>query len=207
LLESPGDVSALLTSPRFAHSFNFAPTQFQNLLNLAGHNLGDPSTPCDDSVPCVLPFAGESQPKLVQRRKARLIFLLIGNPERNVASIVLVCNGISFALQVVLFLVIGSFADFGRWRPWILIGFTALSVGISIGWLGVEDASKWEVATGLYIVGRELSSFPLRRISLDRADSHSLLQSSPTKDPSPSGRLPSLNSLATCPRCTNLKQS
>lgn len=38
---------------------------------------------------------------------------------------------------------------------YILIGFTAVSVAISIAWLGVDTGSKWQAATGLYIVGRE----------------------------------------------------
>lgn len=113
--------------------FNFAPTQFQNLLALAGSNLGQPGVACDYTVPCVLPFAGMK--------------------ERNISSIVLVTNGISFAIQVVLFLCLGSLADFGNWRRWILIGFTGAAIAISFGWLGVESAEKWQIGTGLYIVG------------------------------------------------------
>lgn len=112
--------------------FNFQPTQFQNLLYLAGVNLGSTDS-CDGSTTCVLPFGGK--------------------PAQDINSIVLVTNGISFAIQVVLFLIIGSYADFGRWRPYILIAFTVISIGISFGWLGVEDPSQWPVATGLYIVG------------------------------------------------------
>ena len=41
--------------------------------------------------------------------------------DRTINSIVLLANGISFAIQVVLFLILGSFADYGKWRPWILI--------------------------------------------------------------------------------------
>lgn len=44
--------------------------------------------------------------------------------------------------------------DFGRSRPNILIVFSILAFGIGFGWLGVHTANKWEVATGLYIVGR-----------------------------------------------------
>ena len=57
--------------------FNFAPTQFQNLLSQAA---GDSGT---------LVFAGR---------------------ERTINSIVLLSNGISFAIQVVVFLIIGSYA-------------------------------------------------------------------------------------------------
>lgn len=52
-----------------------------------------------------------------------------------------------------MFLVIGSFADFGTWRPNILIGLSLVAWAIGFGWLGVHDAGKWEVGTGLYIVG------------------------------------------------------
>ncbi|KAL3437223.1 autophagy-related protein 22-like protein [Aspergillus tetrazonus] len=72
---------------------------------------------------------------------------------RSIESIVLLCNGISFAIQVLVFLVIGSFADFGTWRPNILIGLSLVAYAIGFGWLGVHDAEKWHVAVGLYIVG------------------------------------------------------
>ena len=49
--------------------------------------------------------------------------------------------------------------DFGTWRPNILIGLSLVAWGVGFGWLGVHDASKWEVATGLYIVGRKKPSF------------------------------------------------
>ncbi|EAU38199.1 conserved hypothetical protein [Aspergillus terreus NIH2624] len=72
---------------------------------------------------------------------------------RSVESIVLLCNGISFAAQVAVFLVIGSFADFGTWRPNILITLSLVAYGIGFGWLGVHTPDKWHVGVGLYIVG------------------------------------------------------
>ena len=50
-------------------------------------------------------------------------------------------------------LLVGSFADYGTWRPFITIGFTLLAWGVSFGWLGVEDPSKWQSGTALYILG------------------------------------------------------
>ncbi|KAG0153910.1 Atg22B-1p [Penicillium digitatum] len=76
----------------------------------------------------------------------------IGKP-RTSNSIVLLSNGISFAIQVVVFLVIGSFADFGYWRPNILIGLSIVAYAIGFGWLGVHTPDKWHVAVGLYMVG------------------------------------------------------
>ena len=73
----------------------------------------------------------------------------------EVNSIVLITNGISFAIQAVLFIIIGAWADYGRWRPNILIFFTALGVAVSFAWLGVEDASKWKTGVALYILGCE----------------------------------------------------
>lgn len=101
--------------------FNFAPTQFQNLLAQAA----DPATG-------LLPFAGAA---------------------RSVNAVVLLCNGFSFAIQVVLFLVLGSYADFGSWRPNILIVLSVAAYAIGFGWLGVRDASAWQAGAGLYIVG------------------------------------------------------
>lgn len=73
--------------------------------------------------------------------------------ERDVNSIVLLANGISFALQAVLFLIIGAYADFGTGRRWILIVWSIIAYGIGFGWLGVHDPSQWKIATALYIVG------------------------------------------------------
>lgn len=48
-------------------------------------------------------------------------------------------------------------ADFGSSRPNILIVLSIVAFAIGFGWLGVHTANQWEVATGLYIVGREYS--------------------------------------------------
>ncbi len=60
----------------------------------------------------------------------------------QVNSIVLITNGLSFAFQAVLFLAVGSLADYGVWRPHITTAFTVLTWAVSFGWLGVETASK-----------------------------------------------------------------
>ena len=80
------------------------------------------------------------------------LLLFVGKP-RTVNSIVLLSNGISFAIQTVLFLFIGSFADFGSWRPWLLIMQSIVAYGVGFGWLGVHDESRWPAAVGLYLVG------------------------------------------------------
>lgn len=45
----------------------------------------------------------------------------------SVASFILDLNGIQFAIQLVLLIIIGPYADYGTWRPYILIcGYTFL---------------------------------------------------------------------------------
>lgn len=73
--------------------------------------------------------------------------------DRTINSIVLLSNGISFAIQVVLFLLLGAMADYGTWRPWILIFWSVVAFVLGFAWLGVHTADKWQVGTGLYIVG------------------------------------------------------
>ncbi|KAJ9284860.1 hypothetical protein DTO271D3_2724 [Paecilomyces variotii] len=72
---------------------------------------------------------------------------------RTIDSIVLLSNGISFAIQIAVFLVLGSFADFGTWRSNILIVLSLIAYAIGFGWLGVHTEEKWLIGTGLYIVG------------------------------------------------------
>jgi len=72
---------------------------------------------------------------------------------RTINSIILLCNGISFAIQIVVFLVLGSYADFGSFRPNILIVLSIIAWGIGFGWLGVHESEQWMTGLGLYIVG------------------------------------------------------
>ena len=46
-----------------------------------------------------------------------------------------------------------TMADFGSWRPYILIVQTLIGVAIGFAWLSVHSAKKWEYAAALYIVG------------------------------------------------------
>lgn len=72
---------------------------------------------------------------------------------RTSNSIVLLANGISFAIQVLVFLIVGSYADFGTWRPTILLVSSCVAYGVGFGWLGVKQASKWREGVGLYMIG------------------------------------------------------
>ncbi|KAG6033306.1 hypothetical protein E4U41_006940 [Claviceps citrina] len=79
--------------------------------------------------------------------------LYFAGRERDVNSIVLLCNGISFAIQAVLFLAIGAYADFGTGRRWVLLIWSVVAYGIGFGWIGVHEPGQWRLGVGLYIVG------------------------------------------------------
>ncbi|KAK2594712.1 hypothetical protein QQS21_007562 [Conoideocrella luteorostrata] len=79
--------------------------------------------------------------------------LYFAGRERDVNSIVLLCNGISFAIQAALFLIIGAYADFGTGRRWVLLVWSLVAYGIGFGWIGVHEAEQWKTGIGLYIVG------------------------------------------------------
>ncbi|PPR02628.1 hypothetical protein CVT24_002199 [Panaeolus cyanescens] len=113
--------------------FNFGPSQYQNLLFLAGHDPTQPGSqaPCSSNG-CVLLYLGKL---------------------RDINSVVLLTNGISFAIQAVLLILIGAWADYGTWRPQITIIFTLLAVAVSFAWLAVDDPSKWPAGTALYVLG------------------------------------------------------
>ncbi|KAI9688684.1 MAG: hypothetical protein M1822_001041 [Bathelium mastoideum] len=98
-------------------------------------------------------FAPTAFQNLLSQAAGNSEFLYFAGLNRTINSIVLLSNGISFALQCIVFLIIGSFADFGSWRPNILIALSFVAWGIGFGWLGVHTEDKWRVAVGLYIVG------------------------------------------------------
>ncbi|GIZ37684.1 hypothetical protein CKM354_000112400 [Cercospora kikuchii] len=105
--------------------FNFAPTAAQNLLSQHAEAIGGPDND-------IVSFAGS---------------------RRTINSVILLCNGISFAIQIVIFLILGAYADFGTFRPNILITLSIVAWGIGFGWLGVHTVEHWQIGLGLYIIG------------------------------------------------------
>ncbi|MCJ1256585.1 hypothetical protein MMC24_004409 [Lignoscripta atroalba] len=93
-------------------------------------------------------FAPTAFQNLMYQAAGDAEILRFAGRDRTINSIVLLANGISFAIQIVLFLIIGSYADFGRSRPNILIILSIVAFAIGFGWLGVHTANKWEIATG-----------------------------------------------------------
>ncbi|TQV96993.1 autophagy protein (Atg22) [Cordyceps javanica] len=104
--------------------FNFAPTAFQNLLSQAASGVGSGAGSID--------FAGRG---------------------RDTNSVVLLCNGVAFAIQTGLFLIIGAYADFGTGRRWLLLGTSILAYAVGFAWIGVHEAGQWKIAAALYMAG------------------------------------------------------
>ena len=107
-------------------------------------------------------FAPTALQNLLYQAAGDTGLLRFAGRQRNINSIILLSNGISFSIQTVLYLVLGSYADFGTWRPWILIVNTAGAIAIGFGWLGVSTPEKWEYGIGLYIIGCQ---YRLKRIA------------------------------------------
>ena len=138
--------------------YDYGPSQFQNLIYRAGYDASQPpfTAACGTDSVCVLPFLGKV---------------------RNITQVILINNGICFAIQAALFLIIGAWADYGRWRylcqiistrrflprsrPNILIFFTVLAVAVGFAWLGVEEPSKWRSANVLYQFGCKNTLLPV----------------------------------------------
>ena len=77
--------------------------------------------------------------------------LFFGGRFHTVNSLVLLGNGIAFAIQVVLLLLFGSFADFGKWRPLILIVWTVISVVIGCVPPALRRPDQWVSAFWLAV--------------------------------------------------------
>lgn len=112
--------------------YTYTPTAFQNILNQGGYDADKgKSFRCTDSTNrCYINFGSD----------------------RSIDSVVLICQGIGFTLQTVIFLFLGGFADYGNSGSWILIGFSILSWGVQIAWIGVHDGSKYPAAIALSIL-------------------------------------------------------
>lgn len=80
-------------------------------------------------------------------------FLPWGGQNTSITSFILDINGILFACQLVVLLVIGPYADYGTWRPWILMFWTAVGAACSFAFFGLTQPSDWAIASGFYVAG------------------------------------------------------
>ncbi|KAJ9216201.1 hypothetical protein DTO166G4_2133 [Paecilomyces variotii] len=105
---------------------------FQWALNGAGFQPGtNPPKPCTSSSPCVIPWAGGT---------------------RSTASVVLIANGLCFTFMTVMFVWLGSAADYGSFGRWLLLALTVVCWILQYGMMAIRHPSQWPAAMGMYIV-------------------------------------------------------
>lgn len=124
-------------------SFQYSNLLFQNLIYQGGFNpnilpLGSASCDVDPTAPCHVFWGGGT---------------------KEYTSVILIGNGLTFLAQALLFVGIGSLADFGNWNPWVVRGFSVLCWAFEFGFLGVTKANQWHTAMGLYILSSTSSQF------------------------------------------------
>jgi len=130
----------------------YTQTLFQSLATAAGYdpNVG-PDSSCTPSGPCVLPWGSGTKP---------------------IASVVLLANGISFAIMTVILTTVGPAGDYGTFGRWLLFVVTVVCWAAQYACMALtcmfslEDAvfevsrrmslvaaSRWKLAMALYIIG------------------------------------------------------
>ncbi|EKM79757.1 hypothetical protein AGABI1DRAFT_56924 [Agaricus bisporus var. burnettii JB137-S8] len=114
----------------------FSMTLFQSLATAAGYDPAKgPGSSCladGASGRCVLPWGGGT---------------------KAVASIVLIANGVSFAVMTLIFTTIGSAADYGTFGRWLLFTVTVICWAAQFASMSLTSPSRWGLSMGLYMVG------------------------------------------------------
>ncbi|KAK7561016.1 hypothetical protein IWX47DRAFT_889115 [Phyllosticta citricarpa] len=112
---------------------SYSQTLFQSALTSAGFDpdkhpreIGN----CGDGA-CVVPF---------------------GSGTRSVASVVLLANGLAFTVMTIIFVWLGSAADYGSFGRWLLLVLTVICWIFQYSMMSVKGAAQWHSAMGLYTV-------------------------------------------------------
>ncbi|KAH8897631.1 MFS general substrate transporter [Thozetella sp. PMI_491] len=117
-------------------SFQYSNLLFQNLIYQAAFNpdvlpLGSSSCDIDPTAPCHVFWAGGTKPY---------------------TSVILIGNGLTFLSQALVFIGVGSLADYGSWNKWVVRGFSVLTWAFEFGFLGIDKPDQWGAAMALYII-------------------------------------------------------
>lgn len=114
----------------------YSMTLFQSLATSAGFDptrgSGSSCTDAGASGQCVLPWAGGT---------------------KAVSSIVLIANGVSFAVMTMIFTTIGSAADYGNFGRWLLLVITVICWGAQFASMSLTSPDRWGVAMALFMIG------------------------------------------------------
>ncbi|CAG7923257.1 unnamed protein product [Penicillium olsonii] len=111
---------------------SYSQALFQWALNGAGHQPDtNPPRACTDSSACVVPWAGGT---------------------RSVSSVVLIANGLCFTFMTVIFVWLGSAADYGTFGRWLLLSLTVVCWALQYGMLSIRHPNQWPAAMAMYVV-------------------------------------------------------
>ncbi|OBT71024.1 hypothetical protein VF21_10128 [Pseudogymnoascus sp. 05NY08] len=75
-----------------------------------------------------------------------------GSGTKSVASVVLIANGICFAAMTVLFVGLGSAADYGTFGRWLLLSLTVVCWVFQYGMMAIRHPSQWPAAMVIFII-------------------------------------------------------
>ncbi|KAJ7510636.1 autophagy-related protein 22-like protein [Mycena galericulata] len=114
----------------------YSMTLFQSLATAAGYDpvagAGSSCSAANASGQCVLLWAGGT---------------------KSITSVVLVANGISFAIMTMIFTIIASAADYGNFGRWLLFVVTVICWGAQFASMALTKPSRWGAAMALYMIG------------------------------------------------------
>ena len=65
---------------------------------------------------------------------------------------VLIANGLCFTFMTVIFVWLGSAADYGTFGRWLLLALTVVCWALQYGMMSIRHPSQWPTAMGLYVV-------------------------------------------------------
>ena len=109
---------------------SYSQALFQSALYSAGFNPDD-GTPCSATSACVVSWASGT---------------------KAVSSVVLVANGLTFAIMTLLFVWLGSAADYGHFGRWLLFALTLICWVFQYSFMAIRTPDQWPIAMALYVV-------------------------------------------------------
>ncbi|KAE8146558.1 autophagy-related protein Atg22B2 [Aspergillus avenaceus] len=111
---------------------SYSQALFQWALTGSGWQPGtEPPEPCTAESACVVPWAGGT---------------------RSVSSVVLIANGLCFTFMTIIFVWLGSAADYGSFGRWLLLVLTVACWALQYGMMAIRQPHQWPAAMGMYVV-------------------------------------------------------
>ncbi|KAG2357960.1 autophagy-related protein 22-like protein [Suillus spraguei] len=114
----------------------YTQTLFQGLATAAGYDpIAGPGSSClaaAASGQCVIPW---------------------GSGTKSVSSVVLIANGVGFAIMSIILTTIGSAADYGTFGRWLLFTITVVCWAAQYACMVLTTPNRWVLAMVLYITG------------------------------------------------------